>query len=198
MESTDWKQLFADDGNFTQDKPYNLKSILDKLDKVTDLQHFNPYYLLSPIYDFTKIFKKISSGLAIGFKDITEKVNLMRKIFKDYPDVDNIQDLVLREMSLGIHELTGGNNKEKGHKNDEYKKYISASRTFLRLLWFMEFLIKIFRKLVSDDDKTLKEILKNSYNEVLAPRHTKIVRTAVAAALTFAGKINLFLFFRMQ
>ena len=191
---SDWKALFNDNSNFSQDKPYSLAAILTKLDKVTDLEHFNPYYLLSPLYDFTKIFGKISAGLAIGFKDITEKVDLMRAIFKGYPDVDNIQDLVKKEMELGIHTLTGKNNKDKGHGKDAYKKYISASRTFLRLLWFMEFLIRIFRKICTDDAKSLKEILKESYEEVLSPRHTAVVRTAVGAALTFAGK-NYFYYF---
>ncbi|MCQ2819585.1 MAG: GLTP domain-containing protein [archaeon] len=183
-----WKESFEKDANFTQDKPYNLKAILAKLDKVKDLDHFNPFYLLSPIYDFTKIFGKISSALSLGFKDITEKVELMRVIFKSYPEINNIQDLIQKEINLGIHELNGNNNEEKGHGSDQYKKYTSASRTFLRLLWFMEFLIRIFRKLVTDDDKNLKEILKAAYEEVLSPRHTAVVRTAVGAALTLAGK----------
>ena len=51
----------------------------------------------------------------------------------------------------------------------------------------MEFLIHIFKKLLNDDDKSLKEILKSSYNEVLAPRHSGVVRTAVSVALTFSG-----------
>ena len=84
--------------------------------------------------------------------------------------------------------LNGENNSKFGHKKkDKYEKYCSASRTFLRLLWFMEFLICIFKKLITEEDKTLKEILKDAYGQVLGPRHSFIVRTAVNAALSFAG-----------
>lgn len=175
-EIFNWRTLLNDDDNFNQQEPYNLSSILAKLDLVNDLDHFNPFFLLSPIYDFTKIFGRISSALSMGFKDITEKVDLMRQIFKGYPDITNIQDLVLKEMELGIHELTGDNNEKKGHKNDQYKKYVSGARTFLRLLWFMEFLIRIFRRLVTDDKKSLKDILQKAYDEVLSPRHSWLVR----------------------
>lgn len=183
-----WRDLLNDDKNFDQKVPYDLKKIEDNMKKAqADLTHFNPYYVLSPVYDFTKFFDKISSALSMGFKDITEKVDLMRKILKDYPEVNDIQTLIEKEISLNIHKLTGENNAKLGHKDDKYKKYVSAARTFLRLLWFMEFLISIFRKLLKEEDKSLKEILKSAYNEVLAPRHSGVVRTAVSVALTFSG-----------
>lgn len=182
-----WRDLLNDNKNFDQKVPYDLKKIEDNLKKAqAELTHFNPYYVLSPVYDFTKFFDKISSALSMGFKDITEKVDLMRKILKDYPEINDIQTLVEKEIALNIHKLTGDNNTKLCHKEDKYKKYISGSRTFLLLLWFMEFLIHIFRKLLQDDDKSLKEILKGSYNEVLAPRHSGVVRTAVSVALTFS------------
>ena len=71
-----------------------------------DLEHFNPYFVLSPVYDFTKFFNKISSALSMGFKDITEKVEQMRQLFKKYPDINDIQSLIEKEMSLNIHTLT--------------------------------------------------------------------------------------------
>ena len=187
MESN-WKALLEDDKNFDQNVPYELESIVEKMKLAQkDLEHFNPYFVLSPVYDFTKFFNKISSALSMGFKDITEKVEQMRQLFKKYPDINDIQSLIEKEMSLNIHTLTGDNNSKLGHKKDEYSKYVSGARTFLRLLWFMEFLIHIFKKLLVDDKSSLKEILKSSYNEVLAPRHSGIVRTAVGMALTFSG-----------
>lgn len=183
----DWRALLNDNKNFDQNEPYSIKSIVEKLDKVTDLEHFNPYYILSPIYELTKVFGKISAGLARGFQDITSKAQKMRRMCKLYPEIDNIQDIILKEMSLGIHQLNGNNNDKYGHGNDQYKDYSSAARTFLRLLWFMEYIIRIDRKLVTEDSKTLKEILKEAYEEVLAPRHPWLVRKAVGIALTFAG-----------
>lgn len=187
MDSENWRALLEDDKNFDQNVDYKLSSILENIDKLTDLNHFNPYNILSPIYEFTKIFGKISSALGMGFKDITEKVNLMRQIIKQYPSVNNIQDLILEEIKLNIHQLNGKNNSDFGHKKDQYKNYVSGSRTFLRLLWFLEFMIAISRKVVKDDNKTLKEILKDAYGEVLGPRHPFLVRAAVNTALTFAS-----------
>lgn len=188
MDSLDWRELLKDDKNFDQKVPYNLQSIEDKLSFAQiDLDNLNPYYVLSPIYDFTKFFAKISSGLSMGFKDITEKVNLMRKILQQHPEIETIQALVEKEMKLNIHKLNGENNAKKGHSKGEYKHYISGTRTFLRLLWFMEYLIHIFRKFENVDKKHLKDILKDAYNEVLAPRHKWIVRQAVGMALAFSG-----------
>ena len=71
-----WRDLLNDDKNFDQKVPYDLKKIEDNMKKAqADLTHFNPYYVLSPVYDFTKFFDKISSALSMGFKDITEKVD---------------------------------------------------------------------------------------------------------------------------
>lgn len=188
MDSSDWRVNLYNDKNFDQNVPYSLKKIEDKLQLVQkDLSHLNPFYVLSPIYEFTKFFASISTGLSMGFKDITQKVELMRKIFKQHPEIDNIQSLIEKEIQLNIHKLNGGNNSKHGHSTGEYKDYISGSRTFLRLLWFLEFLIHILKQLPCDDKGSLKEILKNSYYEVLAPRHKWIVRQAVGVALTFSG-----------
>jgi len=128
----------------------------------------------------------------MGFSDITEKCQLMRKRLDEYPDVESIQELLITEIQLEIHELNGDNNKKKGHKKDEYSKYISACRTFLRLLWFLEYLIDVFENVMKDDGNgEIKKILGDSYNKVLAPHHGFLVRKAVGAALSFsnAGKV---------
>ena len=182
-----WKALLADDKNFDQKVPYNIKSVEEKLIIASqDLEHLNPYYTLSPIYDLTKIFYNISSALSMGFSDITTKVGQMREKFKEYPNVTNIQQLLGKEIELDIYKLNGDNNSSLGHKKGEYKKYISACRTFLRLLWFMEYLIKVFTKILDKNETSVKKILGSSYDEVLAPRHPWLVRQAVGAALTLS------------
>ena len=87
----------------------------------------------------------------MGFSDITEKCELMRKRFNEYPDAVSIQDLCNKEIQLDIYKLNGDNNKSLGHHNDEYSNYVSACRTFLRLLWFLEYLIDIFDNVMKDD-----------------------------------------------
>ena len=145
-EEPNWRELLKDDNYFSQEVPYNFEQISQKLKKASENpEKLNPFYVLSSINDFTKFFKEISSALSMGFSDITEKCGIMREKFKEYPEAKDIQDLLQIEMGKNLHKLNRDNNSELGHGYDEYKNYISACRTFLRLLWFMEMQrLKIF------------------------------------------------------
>jgi len=191
-DPTNWREYIKDNNNFSQKVPYDFKSISYKLKIASENpDKLNPFYTLSAIYDFTKFFAQISSGLSMGFSDITTKAEQMRVKFQEYPDATDIQDLLYKEMQLGIYKLNGDNNKSLGHGSDNYSKYVSACRTFLRLLWFLEYLIDIFENVLKDNGKgPVKKILGNSYNKVLAPRHTFLVRKAVGIALTFSSAGN--------
>ena len=187
-ESFDWEKELKNDANFDLKVPYNIDKIESALTNACkDLDHLNPYYTLVAVYEFTKFFDKISSSLSKGFSDITSKVGKMRRKFKKYPECKDVQKLITKEIELNIHKLNGNNNQKFGHKKDsEYGDYCSAARTFLRLLWFMEFLIQIFKTILADRKKdTIKKIIGDSYDKILAPRHTWLVRKAVGAAMFF-------------
>ena len=50
----------------------------------------------------------------------------------------------------------------------------------------MEFLIEIFKTILADRKKdNIKKIIGNSYDKILAPRHSWLVRRAVGAAMMF-------------
>ena len=187
-----WRDLMKDDNNFSQKVPFNFQEISHKLKIAsTSPDKLNPYYTISAIYDFTKFFKEISSALSMGFSDITEKCGIMRKKFEEYPEATDIQNLLQTEMDLNIHQLNGDNNKKFGHGNDKYKNYKSACRTFLRLLWFFEYLTDVFENVIKDDGSgPIKKILGDSYDKVLAPHHSFLVRKAVGIALTFSSAGN--------
>ena len=191
-EEINWLELLKDDNNFSQKVPFDFKSIFFKLQKASlNPDKLNPYYTLSAIFDFTKFFKEISSALSMGFSDITEKCGIMREKFNVYPNAKDIQNLLQIEMNLNIHKLNGDNNKKLGHGNDDYKEYKSACRTFLRLLWFLEYLIDVFENVIKDDGSgPIKTILSNSYDKVLAPHHSYVVRKAVGIALMFSSAGN--------
>jgi len=187
-----WREYLKDNNNFNQEIPFNFEKISYKLKKASETpENLNPFYTISSIFDFTKFFKKISSALSLGFSDITEKSELMRKRFEDHPDAESIQDLLDKEMKLDIHKLNGDNNSSLGHKKDQYSKYISGCRTFLRLLWFLEYLIDVFDNVMKDDGNgEIKKILGKSYDKVLAPHHGFLVRKAVGMALSFSSAGN--------
>lgn len=192
METNDpskWREYIKENNNFSQDVPYDFKSIFSKLKVAAENpDKLNPFYTLSAIYDFTKFFSQISSALSMGFSDITKKANQMRRKFELYPDATDIQDLLSKEIELGINRLNGSNNSSLGHSEGKYAHYTSACRIFLRLLWFMEYLLDIFENTIkSEPDAAVKRILGNSYSKVLGPRHTFLVRNAVSIALTFSS-----------
>ena len=191
-DSSKWREYMADDNNFDQKVPFDFKSISFKLKKAAkNPDDLNPFYTISAIYDFTKFFKDISSALSMGFSDITEKCEIMRKRFKEYPEVNTIQELCNKEIELDVHKLNGDNNKSLGHKKGKYAKYISGCRTFLRLLWFLEYLLDVFKNILKDDgDGKVKKILGNSYDKVLAPHHGFFVRKAVGVALSMSSAGN--------
>ena len=184
-----WHDLMKDDNNFSQAVPFDFKKITSNLKNASKSpEKLHPYYTIVSIYDFTKFFKEISSALSMGFSDITEKCGIMREKFKQYPEATDIQNLLQIEMDKNIHQLNKSNNSKLGHGSDEYKDYISACRTFLRLLWFLEYLIDVFETMLKDDGTgAIKKILGDSYNKVLAPHHTFLVRKAVGFALMFAS-----------
>ena len=184
-----WRDLMKDDNNFSQKIPFNFQEISDKLKKASESpDKLNPFYTISAIFDFTKFFKEISSALSMGFSDITEKCGIMRQRFCEYPEATDIQNLLQTEINLNIHKLNGDNNKKYDHGDDNYKNYKSACRTFLRLLWFFEYLTDVFENVLIDDGTgPIKKILGDSYDKVLAPHHTFFVRKAVGIALTFSS-----------
>jgi hypothetical protein len=188
VELIDTEFELENDLNFSQNIPYDISKIESALTLASkDLSNLDPYFTLLAEYEFTKFFSQISSALAMGFNDITSKVEKMREKFKEFPECKTIQQLILKEIELNIHKLNGENNSKFGHKKkDKYEKYCSASRTFLRLLWFMEFLIEIFKTILADRKKdNIKKIIGNSYDKILAPRHSWLVRRAVGAAMMF-------------
>ena len=189
QNEVDWHTLMNDDNNFSQSVPFDFKKITEKLKiSAKSPDKLNPYYTISAIYDFTKFFNKISSALSMGFSDITEKCGIMRERFKQYPEATDIQNLLQIEMSKNLHQLNKNNNSELGHGNDQYKDYISACRTYLRLLWFLEYLIDVFESVLKDNGTgAIKKILGNSYDKVLAPHHPFLVRKAVGLALMFSS-----------
>ena len=191
-DTLNWQEEMKNDKNFSQDVPFDFKQVAYKIGKASKKpEKLNPYYTISAIFDCTKVFYSISSALSMGFSDITEKCGIMREQFKRYDTATDIQNLLEIEMGKNLYKLNGDNNAQLGHGNDEYKNYISACRTFLRLLWFLEYLTDVFDTMLKDDGSgAMKTILGNSYNKILAPHHTFLVKKAVGLALLFSSAGN--------
>ena len=78
----------SNDLNFSQKIPYDISKIESALTLASkDLSNLDPYFTLLAEYEFTKFFSQIS---AMGFNDITSKVEKMREKFKEFPECKKI------------------------------------------------------------------------------------------------------------
>jgi hypothetical protein len=177
-----------DDSNFDPKVSYNYERLVNLLEEAAkDVENLKPYEFLGGVYEFTRSFKKLSSSLSMGFSDITEKVGIWRDIFKKtFPEARTIQDVLIKESELNIQKLNGDNNSSLGHKKKTpWYGYVSGTRTLLRLTWFMKFMITLFTKMITTDDAFNKCISK-SYEEILAPKHSWLVRKAAGVGFSLA------------
>lgn len=72
----------------------------------------------------------------------------------------------------------------KGIEAQNTSKYVSGSRSLLRLMWFLDFLSALLGRLLQDKTE-LKECATTAYEEALAPHHPWIVRKSIGAAMYF-------------
>lgn len=189
MQSTtdNWRDQIANDGNFDQKVTYDVEKLVADLEIVVkNLNNIRPFEFLQAIYEFTKAFSILSSSLAMGFSDITTKVNICRSLFKLYPDCNDMQALMEKEIELKVHDLNTENNSKKGFKKPSpYANYESGTRTMLRLTWFLHFLHLTFRAMANTNEQ-FNTIVKQAYNDALGPHHTWFVRNAAKIGFGFA------------
>ena len=91
-----WRVYIKNDNYFNQNVPFDFRTIYFKLIKAAETpNNLNPFYTISAIYDFTKFFNQISTALSMGFSDITEKSQIMRQRFNEFPNATDIQNLLI-------------------------------------------------------------------------------------------------------
>lgn len=137
----------------------------------------------------------LGSAFAIASADITEKTGIlgvrmgeMEDLAKrngsaaphrgdsappagDKPVRMTLQFLVDHEMRTGMHTSV-----------DE--PYVSAARSLLRLMWFLDFLSVLIRLLL-EDKVELGECAQSAYDEALAKHHPWLLRKTIGAAIYF-------------
>lgn len=156
-----------------------------------------------PIEDFLqgceevkKIVYSLGTAFTIASADITEKVGVLRERAKALhaaakehgeapPRADaaavaapedarvrfTLQWLVLDEMKRDVHK-----------RNDS--KFVSGSRSLLRLMWFLDFLNALISRLLNEgDSKELRLCAQEAYDEALGHHHPWILRKTIGAAM---------------
>jgi len=188
--NTEWRSQIEDQKNFDTKSQFDYNKLFNHFEKVkADIEHINPYEFLAGTFEIMKGFMKLGSGISMGFSDISTKVERWRQvIIKDMPDKDlnDLQAYMDKEISLNIHTLNGDNNSDLGHKKkSQYHKYISGTRTLLRLNWFIHFISTILKNMLNTTDG-FSTCLKHAYTEVLAPHHSWLIKKSVGVAFSFA------------
>lgn len=115
--------------------------------------------------------------------DIHAKCNILLERAAQHPECKSLQELIEKEMELKIHLLNGTNNDKLGYtKGHPYYSYESATRTSLRLLWFLTLLTHLVKNLRDYPDELMSEVGKKSYNDSIAAFHPPVLREAIRAA----------------
>jgi hypothetical protein len=182
------KKLF-DDEIFSHKNNFDYDYFIQNLSEVTkDMNKLKCFEFLVMIWELTKIFNQLGTSLSMAFSDITEKVNLIRNLLKnEFTDVMDFQSLIEQEIKLNIQELNGENNKDLGHKKGtRYYTYISGTRTVLRLLWFLDFMVSICNLLLTTKD-SFSTCCKKAYDTALGIHHPWYVRSAASMAMSFVS-----------
>ena len=85
-------------------------------------------------------------------------------------------------MGQNIHRLNGDNNKKETNNKEMYK-YISASRSMLRMMWFMHYLRSMFREIYNNRTNSISDCCTLAYEEAFGEKHSTLVRFSAKAAL---------------
>jgi len=138
---------------------------------------------------FTKLSSSMGKLVSWGFQDIFCKCRILSEHIKNYPELPTLQGLIEKEMALGIHILSGSNNEKYSRGKDPiYAKYESgilffiqylASRTILRLLWFLTLIKNLLKGLKENPKENMSSVGRTAYNNSIAPWHPFMLRNAI-------------------
>lgn len=147
-----------------------------------------------------KIVYTLGAAFSLASNDISLKTGITQKHADEYKDIlkpsISLQSLVLHEMELKL-ERTG-----------DTGAYVSAARSLVRLLWFLDYVSLLLSKLLEAEaaadaaaaaaeaataagakpaphkhQKELRECASEAYEAALAPRHPWILRKTIGAAM---------------
>jgi hypothetical protein len=189
--SSDWRSQVADAKNFDMKTEYDYKKLINHFEIVkANIDNINPFEFLAGTYDLMKAFMKLGSALSTGFSDISTKVERWREIIiKEHKEkeLNDLQSIMEKEISLKLHMCNGDNNSSQGFKKKSgFNKYVSGTRTLLRLNWFLHFVSQSLKNMANTTD-SFSSCLKKAYLQVLAPHHSWVVKQSVTIAMSFAG-----------
>lgn len=163
---------------------FDYKGVLVLLKKLNDDQaKIDIKSFLEVCKAFTMFSAGMGSLMSWGFDDIHTKSGALMKLAAKNPDCPTIQQLIEKEMAQNIHVLNGSNGEKMGRKEgDPYYKYESASRTILRLLYFLTLITHLTKNMRTYPEELLSNVAKKSYADSIESFHPPVLREGIKAA----------------
>lgn len=163
----------------TEDFDYD--RLLDLLSQSQQDLNATPYRpFVAALKEFAKAFSYFGLALNFAFADIALKANTIVSNFQDIGRFQDLQAMIRYEIDQGI---------EKGNTQE----FTSTARSLLRLLWFMDFLLKVLELVFSDPTAHLATLVRHAYELTLAPHHGLALRTAARIAIRYVPDTQVFI-----
>lgn len=134
---------------------------------------------VAALSEFAKAFAYFGLALNFAFADIAEKASIIVANFQDIGKFHDLQSMIRDEINKGI-------------ERENSKEYTSTARSLLRLLWFLDFLLKLLELVFADSDAHLATLVRHAYELTLAPHHSLALRTAARIAIRYVPDTDAF------
>lgn len=164
----------------------------DHLQQLMEFAHLStrPNVLCMPFTDACREIVKLMGGLGKAFEfaggDMNDKLRIMDKRSQECAlelgiarDQVTMQQMVEREI--------------KAKTTHAGKKAAGATRTVVRLLWFLDFITVLLAKLGDQPTASLVGTIGTTYDETLSPRHMWVLRRVVKSGMSLVPEKKAFL-----
>lgn len=163
----------------------------DMLRELMELSYLStkPRVLVVPFTNGCKEIVKLMAGLGKAFEfaggDMNDKLRIMDRRALE----------TAGESKLPLEQVTLQHMVEREIANKTThagKKAAGATRTVVRLLWFLDFIAVLLAKLAASPQVALVTTIGNTYDETLSPRHVWVLRRVVKSGLSLVPDKKVF------
>ncbi|KAK8798763.1 hypothetical protein WA158_007847 [Blastocystis sp. Blastoise] len=183
-----------------EDKPFYLPQFYEITKTAIENDKDIEIDKLLPVYHYmTKLFFCLGKAFGFATGDVTTKLNHIKQRRNDLIQTGELAEdphLLLYTL-MKLEETKGQNMSGSNGINGQGKEFQCASRSVLRLTWFLDFIYEIIKQVYENPSLSLQSIVRSSYHLTLENRHNFIVRNAFKVAVvvcpsrdTFIDKIR--------
>lgn len=157
-----------------------------KLDDFLDLNvEFTRLFGIFKLYYYIDI---LGSGFSFATSDVVKKIGNLKDRRREMIEIGKIQckpeNVTIQQLFEIDKEMGVERSGDRGW-NGKGKFYHAASRTILRLTWFLDFLYEIINQIYLYRNKELSVICRESYHDALAKHHPWYIRAAFSVLFRY-------------